>query len=92
MKLERPPGWARPHPSRNGIGKRGSGISCLAKAACLAAVLLGTALPVRAQALRPEVGKPLQQAGELLRAGKAREALARCARRKPSATARAPSS
>jgi hypothetical protein len=27
--------------------------------------------------LRPEVGKPLQQAGELLRAGKAREALAK---------------
>ncbi len=31
------------------------------------------------QALRPEVGKPLQQAGELLRAGKAREALAKVA-------------
>jgi hypothetical protein len=30
---------------------------------------------VQAQGLRPEVGKPLQQAGELLKAGKAREAL-----------------
>jgi tetratricopeptide (TPR) repeat protein len=29
------------------------------------------------QALRPEIGRPLQQAGELLRAGKAREALAK---------------
>lgn len=31
----------------------------------------------QAQGLRPEVGKPLQQAGELLKAGKAREALAK---------------
>ena len=30
-----------------------------------------------AQGLRPEVGKPLQQAGELLKAGKAKEALAK---------------
>jgi hypothetical protein len=30
-----------------------------------------------AQGLRPEVGRPLQQAGELLKAGKAREALAK---------------
>ena len=30
-----------------------------------------------AQGMRPEVGKPLQQAGELLRAGKAKEALAK---------------
>ena len=30
-----------------------------------------------AQALRPEVGKPLQQAGELLKAGKSKEALAK---------------
>jgi tetratricopeptide (TPR) repeat protein len=30
-----------------------------------------------AQGVRPEVGRPLQQAGELLKAGKAREALAR---------------
>ena len=32
---------------------------------------------VQAQGLRPEVGKPLQQAGEFLKAGKAREALAK---------------
>ncbi len=32
-----------------------------------------------AQGLRPEIGKPLQQASELLRAGKAREALAKVA-------------
>ena len=40
----------------------------------LAATWLGTAL---AQGLRPEVGKPLQQASDLLRAGKAKEALAK---------------
>lgn len=48
----------------------------------LAVALLGTALvgtSLAQQALRPEVGKPLQQAGELLRAGKAREALAKVA-------------
>jgi len=33
--------------------------------------------PALAQGLRPEVGKPLQAAGELLKAGKAREALAK---------------
>jgi hypothetical protein len=39
------------------------------------ALLMGSAFqPAHAQ-LRPEVGKPLQAAGELLRAGKAREAL-----------------
>jgi hypothetical protein len=43
-------------------------------AALLAAGLIGTA---GAQALRPEVGRPLQQAGELLKAGKARDALAK---------------
>ncbi len=42
-----------------------------------AAVLAAAALAVQAQALRPEVGKPLQQASELLRAGKGREALAK---------------
>ena len=42
--------------------------------ALAAAGLLNVAL---AQGLRPEVGKPLQQAGELLKAGKAREALAK---------------
>jgi hypothetical protein len=44
--------------------------------ALVAAVWLSAAT---AQGLRPEVGKPLQQAGELLRAGKAREALAKVA-------------
>lgn len=45
----------------------------------LAAALItaGCMSSVQAQALRPEVAKPLQQAGELLRAGKAREALAK---------------
>jgi len=43
----------------------------------VASLLMAGALSVQAQALRPEVGKPLQQAGELLRAGKAREALAK---------------
>jgi len=51
-----------------------------ARALGLASVLAWSALaaaPALAQALRPEVGKPLQAAGELLRAGKAREALAK---------------
>jgi hypothetical protein len=43
-------------------------------AALLAAGCLGV---VQAQGLRPEVGKPLQQAGEFLKAGKAKEALAK---------------
>ena len=42
--------------------------------ALAAAGLLNVAL---AQGLRPDVGKPLQQAVELLKAGKAREALAK---------------
>ena len=42
--------------------------------AVLAATCIGFA---HAQALREEIGKPLQQAGELLRAGKGREALAK---------------
>jgi hypothetical protein len=42
--------------------------------ALLAAGALGIAA---AEGVRPEVGKPLQQASELLRAGKAKEALAR---------------
>ncbi len=42
--------------------------------ALLAAGLVGS---VSAQGMRPEVGKPLQQASELLRAGKAKEALAK---------------
>lgn len=46
----------------------------------LASVVAWSALaatPAVAQALRPEVGRPLQAAGELLKAGKAREALAK---------------
>jgi tetratricopeptide (TPR) repeat protein len=45
----------------------------------LTAALLtaGCLLSAQAQSLRPEVGKPLQQASEYLRAGKAREALAK---------------
>ncbi len=43
-----------------------------------AAVLLSlAAVAVQAQALRPEVGKPLQAASDLLKAGKGREALAK---------------
>jgi hypothetical protein len=41
-------------------------------------VALSTAsLPAGAQGVRPEIGKPLQQAGELLKSGKAKEALAK---------------
>lgn len=45
----------------------------------LTAALLtaGCLLSAQAQSLRPEVGKPLQQASEYLRAGKAKEALAK---------------
>ena len=43
-------------------------------AALVAAGAIGTA---QAQGVRPEVGKPLQQASDLLKAGKAREALAK---------------
>lgn len=44
----------------------------------LTAVLMAAGLVAAAQAqVRPEVGKPLQQASELLKAGKAREALAK---------------
>jgi hypothetical protein len=42
-----------------------------------AALLAGGMATAQAQGVRPEVGKPLQQASELLKAGKAREALAR---------------
>ncbi len=41
----------------------------------LALLTAGLVHTAQAQGLRPEVGKPLQQAGELLKAGKAREAL-----------------
>ena len=46
----------------------------LLSAALLAAGVMNAAL---AQGVRPELGKPLQQASELLKAGKAREALAK---------------
>ena len=58
-------------------------------AALLAACLVSVAL---AQGVRPEVGKPLQQASDLLKAGKAKEALARATRPTPSAARRRPSS
>ena len=49
------------------------------KLSSLAALLLlaGAASLAQAQALRPEVGKPLQQAYDLIKAGKGREALAK---------------
>jgi hypothetical protein len=43
----------------------------------LALLLAAAGAGVQAQALRPEVAKPLQQAGELLKAGKTKEALAK---------------
>ncbi len=43
----------------------------------LALLTAGLINSAQAQGLRPEVGKPLQQAGELLKAGKAKEALAK---------------
>ena len=48
----------------------------LAIGACFGGGLSGAGTAL-AQGLRAEVGRPLQQAGELLRAGKAREALAK---------------
>lgn len=47
------------------------------RALTLALVAAGCMTVAQAQNIRPEVGKPLQQAGELLKAGKAREALAK---------------
>ncbi len=43
----------------------------------LIAILASASIGAHAQGMRAEVGKPLQQASELLRAGKAREALAK---------------
>ena len=43
----------------------------------LALCCAAACVPAAAQALRPEVAKPLQQAGDLLKAGKAKEALAK---------------
>jgi len=47
------------------------------RAITTALLTAGCIVSVQAQSLRPEVGKPLQQAGDLLRAGKAKEALAK---------------
>jgi hypothetical protein len=47
------------------------------RALTLALVAAGCLTVAHAQSVRPEVGKPLQAASELLRAGKAREALAK---------------
>jgi hypothetical protein len=47
------------------------------RALTLALVAAGCLTLAHAQSVRPEIGKPLQQAGELLRAGKAKEALAK---------------
>ncbi|WP_374562770.1 hypothetical protein [Ideonella sp.] len=47
------------------------------RALTLALVAAGCLTVAHAQNVRPEVGKPLQAAGDLLRAGKAREALAK---------------
>lgn len=47
------------------------------RALSVALVAAGCLTLVQAQGMRPEVGKPLQQAGELLKAGKAKEALAK---------------
>ena len=47
------------------------------RALTLALVAAGCLTAASAQGLRPEVGKPLQQAGELLKANKAKEALAK---------------
>ena len=47
------------------------------RATLLAVLAAGLVASGSAQGLRPEVGKPLQQASELLRAGKAKEALAK---------------
>ncbi|EHR70461.1 hypothetical protein BurJ1DRAFT_1593 [Burkholderiales bacterium JOSHI_001] len=49
----------------------------LAAVATVFAVVLAGVSPVQAQALRPEVAKPLSAANELIKAGKAREALAK---------------
>ena len=45
--------------------------------ALIALLAAGWLAAASAQGVRPEVGKPLQQAGEFLRAGKAKEALAK---------------
>jgi hypothetical protein len=61
-------GPAKPVPRRLLDGVRHAALVLLAAGICTLAA---------AQALRPEVARPLQQAGELLKAGKAKEALAK---------------
>jgi hypothetical protein len=46
-------------------------------AACLASALTLSVTPAQAQSLRPEIGKPLQAAGDLVKAQKYKEALAK---------------
>lgn len=52
-------------------------LPALLRTLALALATAGSLNLALAQGLRPEVGKPLQQASELLRAGKSREALAK---------------
>ena len=52
-------------------------IRALTTALLAAALFLGLTSVATAQGVRPEVGKPLQQASDLLKAGKAKEALAK---------------
>jgi hypothetical protein len=47
------------------------------RALTLSLLAAGCLFTAQAQGLRPEIGRPLQQAGELLKTGKAREALAK---------------
>jgi len=47
------------------------------RTACLALVAAGPLTALQAQGVRPEVGTPLTQAADLLRGGKAKEALAK---------------
>ena len=47
------------------------------RALTLAVVTAAALTSVQAQGVRAEIGKPLQQAGEFLKAGKAKEALAK---------------
>jgi hypothetical protein len=49
----------------------------IARTLLVAALAGACVFTAQAQGMRPEVGKPLQQAGDLLRAGKAKEALAK---------------
>jgi len=52
-------------------------IRALTTALLAAALFLGLTSVATAQGVRPEIGKPLQQASDLLKAGKAKEALAK---------------